>query len=86
MVRRGDMLDTSDVIEILAIDLIGIVPEDEGVIVSVNKGIPIILDERNRAGLAFRNIAQRLLGKEVPFMAIKGLPSLLEHIHRLMRR
>jgi septum site-determining protein MinD len=86
MVKRGDMLDTGDVIEILAIDLIGIVPEDEGVIVSVNKGVPIALDERSRAGLAFRNISQRLLGKEVPFMAIKGLPSLLEHLHRLVRR
>lgn len=68
MVKRGDMLSVADVIDLLAIELIGIVPEDENVIVATNKGQPLALDGRNRAGLAFQNIARRLMGEQVPFM------------------
>ncbi len=85
MVKRGDMLDTGDVIEILAIDLIGIVPEDEAIIISTNKGVPVALDDRGQAGLAFRNIARRLLGEEVPFMSIKDTSGLLERFARFVR-
>lgn len=70
MVKRGDMLSTEDVLEILAIPLIGIVPEDEGIVVSSNRGAPAAMDEKNRAGQAFRNIARRLKGEEVPFMTL----------------
>jgi septum site-determining protein MinD len=85
MVKRGDMLDTSDVIEILAIDLIGIVPEDEAIITSTNKGTPVALDDKGQAGLAFRNIAHRLLGEDVPFMTIKETPGFLERFTRFVR-
>lgn len=85
MVRRGDMLDTDDVIEILAIELIGIVPEDEAIIISTNKGVPAVLNDRSRAGLAFRNIAQRLLGQEVPFVALQEEQGFLERFVRFMR-
>jgi septum site-determining protein MinD len=85
MVKRGDMLDTDDVIEILAIDLIGIVPEDETIIISTNKGVPVALDDKGQAGLAFRNIAQRLLGEDVPFMTIKDTFGFLERFARFVR-
>jgi septum site-determining protein MinD len=85
MIRRGDMLDTGDVIEILAIDLIGIVPEDEGIVVSTNRGVPVALDSKGQAGLAFRNIAQRLLGEDVPFMDIKDTAGFLERFARFVR-
>ena len=85
MVKRGDMLDTSDVMEILAIDLIGIVPEDEAIIISTNRGVPVALDNRGQAGLAFRNIARRLLGEDVPFMTIKDTSGLLERFARFVR-
>ncbi len=85
MVRRGDMLDTNDVIEILAIELIGIVPEDEAIIVSTNKGVPAVLDDKSQAGLAFRNIAQRLLGRKVPFTALREEPGFLERFVRFVR-
>src|SRR5512142_216844 len=49
MVRRGDMLDISDVLDILAIKLIGVVPEDESILVSTNKGMPAAGDEGGRA-------------------------------------
>src|SRR5512137_391038 len=68
MVRRGDMLSVDDVLDLLAIDLIGIVPEDESVIVATNKGQPLALDGKSKAGQAFQNIARRLLGEKVPFL------------------
>jgi septum site-determining protein MinD len=71
MVKRGDMLSTEDVLDILAIPLIGIVPEDEGILVSSNRGTPAAMDDRSRAGQAFRNIARRLKGEEVPFMQLE---------------
>jgi len=86
MVRHGNMLTTDDVIEILAIDLIGIVPEDKAIIVSTNKGVPIVLNDRAPAGLAFHNIARRLLGEEVPFMDIREIPNLIERFVRFIRQ
>jgi septum site-determining protein MinD len=69
MVKRGDMLSPEDVIDILAIKLIGLVPEDESIIVSSNRGMPAALKpEDSRAGVAFQNIARRIMGQEVPFM------------------
>ena len=85
MVKRGDMLDTGDVIEILAIDLIGIVPEDEAIIISTNKGVPVALDDKGQAGLAFCNIAHRLLGEDVPFMTIKDTSGFLGRFARFVR-
>ena len=85
MVKRGDMLDTGDVIEILAIDLIGIVPEDEAILIATNKGMPVALDTKGQAGHAFHNIAHRLLGEDVPFMTIKDTSGFLERFTRFVR-
>jgi len=74
LVQRGDMLATADVLELLAISLIGIVPEDERVLVSTNRGTPVAFDEKDKAGKAFRNIAKRLQGQEVPFMDLGAAP------------
>jgi septum site-determining protein MinD len=71
MVQRGDMLDTADVVEILAIDLIGIVPEDSEILVSTNRGQPVALDGRTPAAQAFHNVAQRLMGQDIPFIALQ---------------
>jgi septum site-determining protein MinD len=68
MVKKGDMLGVSDVLEILAIDLIGMVPDDERVVTSSNKGEPLTLSNDSPAGLAFKNIALRLTGADVQFM------------------
>lgn len=68
LIKRGDMLSVEDVLDLLAIDLIGIVPEDENVLVASNKGQPLVLESKGRAGIAFENIARRLLGEKVPFM------------------
>ncbi len=68
MVRQNNMLSSDDVVDLLAIQLIGIVPEDKNVIISTNKGTPIALDGKSLAGQAYRNIAKRILGEEVPMM------------------
>jgi septum site-determining protein MinD len=85
MVSRGDMLDTGDVLEILAVDLIGIVPEDESVLISTNRGRPVAMDEKSLAGQAFRNIARRLLGEDVPFQTFRGQTNIFERFLRRVR-
>jgi septum site-determining protein MinD len=82
MVKNHDMLSAEDVIDLLAVRLIGIVPEDESVIVATNRGAPIALDTKSNAGQAFRNIALRLQGQDVPFMDLddKGFWSRLQRI------
>ena len=85
MVRRGDMLSTEDVLELLAIDLLGIVPDDENVITSTNRGTPIVMDGKSLAGQAFRNIARRLHGDQVPFLNLEEQSSFLGRLTRWIR-
>jgi len=68
MVKRGDMLALEDVTDLLAIDVLGIVPDDEAIVVSTNRGEPCVADPKSRAGQAFRDIVQRMLGETVPLM------------------
>jgi len=85
MVRRGDMLSTQDVLELLAVDLIGVVPDDERVVTSTNRGVPIVLDGKSLAGQAFRNIAQRLNGEQVPFLDLEAQGGLFGRLTRWIR-
>jgi septum site-determining protein MinD len=62
------MLDVNDILDSLAIKLIGVVPDDRTITVSTNKGEPIVLDDKAASGQAFRNIARRITGETVPFM------------------
>ncbi len=72
MIRRGEMLSAKDVTDILAIKIIGIVPDDESVVPASNSGIPVVLNGKSRAGTAFNNIARRLTGEDVPFMPLEN--------------
>lgn len=85
MVRRGDMLGTDDILDVLAIQLIGIVPEDEQVTVATNQGVPVVLNSNSRAGKAFKDIARRLTGEEVPFESLDGRDGFFGKITRLMK-
>lgn len=67
MVKSGNMLDVSDVSDVLAIDLLGVIPEDDSVVVSTNKGEPLALNDSAPAAKAFANIAFRMMGREAPF-------------------
>jgi septum site-determining protein MinD len=84
MVKRGDMMDVADVLEVLGIDLLGIVPEDELIIVATNKGEPIVYERRSRAGRSFLNAAQRIMGEEIPLNEIMEEPSLFERLRRFV--
>jgi len=86
MVRRGDMLGTSDVIEVLAIELVGIVPEDEAIIISTNKGVPAALDEKALVGQAFRNIARRVMGEDVPFLNLRDTSGIFSRLVSLIKQ
>lgn len=68
MVKKGDMMDIDDIIDILAIDLIGVVPDDESIIISTNRGEPAVADLKSQAGQAYRNISKRVLGHHTPIM------------------
>src|SRR5690606_27868178 len=83
MVRKGEMLSADDVTDILAIRLIGIVPEDENVIPASNSGNPVTLNENSRAGTAFRDIARRLMGEDVPMVPVDESGGFLRRLARL---
>ena len=85
MVKRGEMLTTDDVLELLAVDLIGIIPDDENVITSTNRGVPIAIDGRSKAGQAFRNIAKRIRGEQVPFLDLDERGGIFGKLSRLIR-
>jgi septum site-determining protein MinD len=70
MVRRGDMMDIDDILDILSIELLGVVPEDESIVVSTNRGEPAVLETTSRAGGAYRRIARRIMGEKVPIQTI----------------
>ena len=73
MMRSGDMLGVDDVLDILSIGLIGVVPEDDSVVISSNRGEPLTLSPSSPAAMAFSNIACRVLGEEVPFLDIESM-------------
>jgi septum site-determining protein MinD len=86
LVRQNDMLSADDVIDLLGVALIGIVPEDESVIVSANHGTPVAQDPKSRAGQAFRNIAKRVRGEEVPFMDMDRQAGLWNRLQKMTGR
>ena len=65
-VTKGEMLGVEDVEEILAINLLGVIPESQAVLKASNQGVPVILDDQSDAGQAYGDAVDRLLGKEVP--------------------
>jgi septum site-determining protein MinD len=83
LVKRGEMLSMDDVVDILAIKLIGVVPDDESVLLSSNRGEPAAGDNNSRAGKAFRNIARRLTGEEVPFMDLEEADGFIQRLVKL---
>lgn len=71
MVKRGDMMSSSDVVDILSVDLIGIVPDDENIVISTNQGVPLV-GSNTSAGKAFMNICRRILGEDVPYLDLEA--------------
>ncbi len=84
-VHKGEMLSVEDVGEILAIPLLGIVPEDPQILISTNRGVPIVLENRSPAGQAFLRIARRLMGENVP-LVLPEEPKLWDRLTGWLRR
>lgn len=85
MVKTGDMMSVEDILDILAVELLGIVPDDDAIVISTNKGEPTVYDDNSRPGLAFRNIARRIAGEEVPLINLdekQGFFSRLKYLFK----
>ncbi|NOU96028.1 septum site-determining protein MinD [Paenibacillus sp. LMG 31456] len=84
MVKNGDMLDIDEICSVLAIDLLGIVPDDEYVIKAANIGEPTVMNPNSRAAIAYRNIARRMLGDNVPLMPLDEKPGMLRKLKKFI--
>ncbi len=85
MVKRGDMMSIEDVTEILAVDLLGVVPDDENIVVSTNRGEPVVTNLNARAGIAFKNVTQRILDESVPVLELQSDEGLINSIKKMFR-
>lgn len=85
MVKRGDMMSVDDVCEILAIDLIGAVPDDEQIVVSTNQGEPLVGSD-SLAGKAYQNICRRILGEEVEFLDLSAKEGFFSRLAGVFKR
>ena len=84
MVKKGDMMTIDDIIEILAVDLLGIIPEDEYIVISTNRGEPAIANPTSLAGAAYKNIVKRLMGENVPLMSLEENNGLVDKMRRFL--
>ena len=72
MIKQGDMMDKKDILELLSVQLLGLVPDDEHIIVATNKGVPVVHDSKSMSGEAFRRIASRIEGEDRPFLNLEN--------------
>jgi septum site-determining protein MinD len=86
LTKRGDMLTPDDVVELLAIELIGVIPDDENVVISTNRGQPVALDPKSRSGQAFKNIAKRIKGETVPFLPMEEKNDFMSKVAGLFKQ
>jgi septum site-determining protein MinD len=86
MVKKGDMMNVDDILDILAVGLLGVVPDDEGIITSTNRGEPAVTDAKSLAGRAYRNIADRITGKEVPVMDLEKESGFINAVKNLFKK
>jgi septum site-determining protein MinD len=83
--REGELRDIDDILDILAIDLLGVVPEDKNIVLATDRGAPVSLNRRLWVSQAYRNIAQRIMGNNVPLMDFRQ-PGMFDSLARLFGR
>ncbi len=79
-------MNVEDVLELLAIPLVGVIPEDETVVVSTNRGQPVAIEGKSRAGQAFNNIAHRLNDEDVPFLNLDEKNDLFSRLSKMIKQ
>ncbi|MCI9017212.1 MAG: septum site-determining protein MinD [Clostridia bacterium] len=85
MVRKGEMMDVSDIVDLLSIELVGVVPDDEYIITQTNKGEPVIQNRKAPSGKAYIEIAKRVLGENIEVTMPGNKNGLIAAIKRLLR-
>src|SRR5699024_11201935 len=86
MMNDGDALDIEDVVQLLSIDLLGIVLDSDDVIKASNSGAPVALTPDNKASIAYRNIARRILGESVPLQSFEQHEGFFRKVKRLFSK
>ncbi|HET7522405.1 MAG TPA: septum site-determining protein MinD [Bacillales bacterium] len=84
MVKEGDMMDVDEIVQVLAIDLLGIVIDDDSVISAANRGEPITLEPNTKAAIAYRNIGRRILGESVPLLSMEEKTGFFSRMRKLL--
>ena len=85
MVKQGDMMDKNDILDLLSVQMLGLVPDDDQVIVATNKGIPTVHNQKSWSGEAFRRISARIDGEDRPFLALENGHGLISRLKRFIR-
>lgn len=85
MVRRGEMMSVDDVIDILAVNVIGVVPDEESIVISTNQGEPLV-GMGSQSGTAFLNICKRITGEQVPLLNLDAQPKFFARLSTFLRR
>ena len=85
MVKRGEMMTVDDVTDILAVNLLGAVPDDEQIVISTNRGEPLV-GTNCLAGKAYSNICHRIMGEEVPFLNLNEKQGVLEKLKDIFKK
>ena len=86
MIKSNEMMSVEDVVSILSAELIGVIPEDTGIITSTNKGEPIVNNEKSLAGQAYFNVARRILGEDIPWLDIDQPKTLVGKIKKFFQK
>ncbi|SDN59292.1 septum site-determining protein MinD [Alkalicoccus daliensis] len=84
MMKSGESMDVDEIVSILAVDLLGIVVDDDSVIKSSNSGEPVALSPKSKASIAYRNIGRRLTGENVPLMNLEEDTSVLTRVKKFL--
>lgn len=86
MLKDGNMLPINDIVNILAIDLLGIVVDSDDVIKASNEGEPVALNPNMKASIAYRNIARRILGETIPLQSLDASSGFFSKIKKVFKR
>lgn len=86
MARRGDMMDVEEMLQVLSVDLLGVVPDDEMVTKFSHHGEPTVIHPESRAAIAFRNISRRIMGESVPLMKLEEEQGFFQRFRNIFRR
>lgn len=82
MMESGDMLDIDQILQLLSIELLGIVADSDEIIKATNHGEPVVINPNNKTAIAYRNIARRILGESVPLQSLEEKPRMMQKVKR----